>query len=85
MKEICPFCRKKDFIEGVVYTNAVIYDGGHYNVCCKHCNGPVRVWIRRTVILEQIDKGDFTEDDWGNKCISIIKKANTITPKKLND
>jgi hypothetical protein len=65
LKDICPWCQKEDFVRSVVYLNAEIYGSKHYNVCCQHCNKPVRVYISRDVHLYNIDKADFKTDDWG--------------------
>lgn len=62
----CPYCGKEDCIGDVPFLSVERYGSQNFNVICTGCGGALKVFLRRTVVLDAIYKARFDSDDWGN-------------------
>lgn len=71
----CPYCEKQFEVPNVVIRNAESYDKQSYNITCVGCKGPVMLRLYRAIVLLDATKGDFAEDDWGERTTYKEKKS----------
>jgi hypothetical protein len=64
MKNQCPYCKKRDCISDIAFTNCEIYGNNYFTVKCEHCNKVLEIILDRKVILYSICKSNKKETDW---------------------
>ena len=64
----CPYCKKEDCVQFRVYGHAERYmptGGRTYYDRCKHCDKVLRLQVRKTVEIIDIEKSTETKGEWG--------------------
>jgi hypothetical protein len=60
----CPYCKKLDAVPEVAHNYTETYGGGIHHVKCNHCKKVVKVYMKRIVMLQGIEKTDRKDADW---------------------
>ena len=61
----CPHCDSHRCVPEVALLNCESYGSQFYNILCRRCKKPVRVYIERSVRVGSIEKGTNNQDDFG--------------------
>ena len=66
MSTKCPWCKKLNCVPKIAYLNVETYGSSSFRLCCVHCEGALNVYLHRSVTCDDISKGNFERDSWGN-------------------
>lgn len=78
----CPHCGKKSEVQERAIVHCENYGDEQYDLRCTKCNGPVHVFLYLTVKLNEVAKGAFERDYWGERTSYAVSFTTPVKTKK---
>ena len=61
-KNACPHCGATNCFDTVAVLNVEAYGSQTFKMKCTQCQNPIRVHLKRKVVLDSIEKGLITDE-----------------------